>query len=68
MGIALALISSIKDTPLRLQKLLVAGEVGLTGEVRPITYCDRIANEADKMGLKILLYLLEIRQEYKLRI
>ena len=52
LGIALALISSIKDTPLRLQKLLVAGEVGLTGEVRPITYCDRIANEADKMGFE----------------
>ncbi|MDU7963631.1 MAG: DNA repair protein RadA, partial [Clostridium perfringens] len=33
-----------------LEKLVVVGEVGLTGEIRPISNCDRILNEAEKMG------------------
>lgn len=49
-GIALALISSIKGNPLSLEKLMVIGEVGLTGEIRPINSCDRLVNEAEKMG------------------
>jgi DNA repair protein RadA/Sms len=31
---------------------MVVGEVGLTGEVRPISSCDRLVNEAYKMGFK----------------
>ncbi|SHK75622.1 DNA repair protein RadA/Sms [Clostridium cavendishii DSM 21758] len=50
LGIALALISSVKGNPLNLEKLMVIGEVGLTGEIRPITNCDRLVNEAEKMG------------------
>lgn len=52
LGLALALISSIKDSPVKLSKLLIVGEVGLTGEVRPISYCDRITSEANKMGFE----------------
>lgn len=50
LGIALALVSSIKDIPVKLEKLILVGEIGLTGEVRPVIYCDRIASEANKMG------------------
>ena len=50
LGIALALISSMKGNPLNLEKLMVIGEVGLTGEIRPINNCDRLVNEAEKMG------------------
>lgn len=50
LGIVLALISSIKGKEIKLPNLLVIGEVGLTGEVRQISYADKIINEAVKMG------------------
>lgn len=52
LGLALALISSIKGKELNLERALIVGEVGLTGEVRPVAYCDRIVNEGLKMGFK----------------
>ncbi|GIM30053.1 DNA repair protein RadA [Clostridium polyendosporum] len=50
LGIALALISSSKGKACALEKAMVIGEVGLTGEIRPVTHCDRLVNEAEKMG------------------
>lgn len=50
LGIVLALISSIKSREIKLENLLVIGEVGLTGEVRPIAHAEKIINEAIKMG------------------
>ncbi|MGL4991664.1 MAG: DNA repair protein RadA [Sarcina sp.] len=50
LGIALSLFSSNKGSTTSLEKLIIIGEVGLTGEIRPITNCDRILNEAEKMG------------------
>lgn len=50
LGIAISLVSSVKGKTARLEKLVVVGEVGLTGEIRPISNCDRILNEAEKMG------------------
>lgn len=50
LGLALALISSNKGNSFKLDRLLVVGEVGLTGEVRPVSFCDRIVNEGSKMG------------------
>lgn len=50
VGIALALISSSKGTACALEKTMIIGEVGLTGEIRPINNCDRLVNEAEKMG------------------
>ena len=55
LGLALALTSSARSREVKQEKLLVVGEVGLTGEVRPISYCDRIVNEATKMGFKNIL-------------
>lgn len=52
LGLALALISSLKGKELNLEKALIIGEVGLTAEVRPISYCDRLVNEGIKMGFK----------------
>ncbi len=52
LGLALALISSVKSKEIGLEKLLVVGEIGLTGEVRPVAFCDRLVNEAHKMGFK----------------
>lgn len=50
LGIAIALLSSIRGKTSSLEKLIIIGEVGLTGEIRPIANCDRIINEAEKMG------------------
>lgn len=50
LGIAISLLSSVKGMATSLEKLVVVGEVGLTGEIRPIANCDRILNEAEKMG------------------
>ncbi|MBY7043959.1 DNA repair protein RadA, partial [Clostridium botulinum] len=50
LGLALALLSSAKSKDIKLSKVLVVGEIGLTGEVRPVSFCDRIVNEGIKMG------------------
>ncbi|GKU27755.1 DNA repair protein RadA [Clostridium folliculivorans] len=50
LGIALALISSSKGNAGALEKVMIIGEVGLTGEIRPVNNCDRLVNEAQKMG------------------
>lgn len=52
LGLALALVSSIKGKKFNMTKMLVAGEVGLTSEVRPISFLDRILNEGAKMGFE----------------
>ncbi|WP_297435133.1 DNA repair protein RadA [uncultured Clostridium sp.] len=50
LGIALSLFSSNKGITTSLEKVIIIGEVGLTGEIRPVSSCDRILNEAEKMG------------------
>lgn len=50
LGIALSLLSSIKDKPISLEKALIIGEVGLTGEIRPVSYCEKLVNEGIKLG------------------
>ncbi|EDS76569.1 DNA repair protein RadA [Clostridium botulinum C str. Eklund] len=52
LGLALALVSSIKSREFKLNKMIVFGEIGLTGEVRPISLCDRLVNEGIKMGFE----------------
>jgi len=55
LGLALALISSAKSKDINLPKVLVVGEIGLTGEVRPVSFCDRIVNEGIKMGFTSII-------------
>ncbi|MEG1003801.1 MAG: DNA repair protein RadA [Clostridium sp.] len=52
LGVAIALLSSMKGKGIKLPKVLVIGEVGLTGEIRPISSVDRLVNEAEKMGFE----------------
>ena len=52
LGVALALISSAKGKAFKLNKMIVFGEIGLTGEVRPISMCERLVNEGIKMGFE----------------
>jgi DNA repair protein RadA/Sms len=49
LGMAMALISSLRDLPIRTGTVLM-GEIGLTGEVRPIRRWRERLNEAVKIG------------------
>ncbi len=50
LGIAMAMVSSFRNRILNNQKLVITGEVGLTGEVRAINRVESRINEAKKMG------------------
>jgi DNA repair protein RadA/Sms len=63
LGLALALISSSKGREFKLNKMLVVGEVGLTGEVRPVAFCDRIVNEGYKMGFESIIIPFRNREK-----
>ena len=49
LAILAAIISSLKDRPLP-EKSVFIGEVGLNGEVRPVTQLEARVNEAAKLG------------------
>lgn len=66
LGVALALISSAKGKAFKLNKMIVFGEIGLTGEVRPIAMCERLVNEAIKMGFENIV--IPLRNKEKLHI
>lgn len=51
LAVALALISSLKDTPIR-EDTVVFGEVGLAGELRSISHSDMRITEAGRLGFK----------------
>ncbi len=51
LAVATALISSLKDKPIR-EDTVVFGEVGLAGELRNIRHADQRISEAARMGFK----------------
>ena len=51
LAVCAALASAANDTPIDKYTALF-GEVGLTGEVRPVTYADKRVNECIKTGFK----------------
>ena len=55
LELAIALLSSVKSKAIKLDKTIVVGEIGLTGEVRPIAQCEKIVNEASKLGFKNII-------------
>lgn len=55
LSIAVALISSLKDTPVD-EKAVVFGEIGLAGEIRSVSQAQQRINEAERLGFeKIVL-------------
>ena len=62
LGIALALASSFRDRPVE-PGLVVAGEIGLTGELRPVAGAAKRANEVFKLGYSG--FLLSAQSEFK---
>lgn len=51
LAIVLSLASSAKNRPLK-PKTVVVGEVGLTGEIRPVGFMEQRLKEAKKLGFK----------------
>jgi DNA repair protein RadA/Sms len=51
LAVVAALVSSLKATPLP-QELVVFGELGLTGEIRPVPYGEERLREAAKHGFR----------------
>ncbi len=51
LSVAIALISSLKDVPVR-DDTLVIGEIGLGGELRTVSYCEQRIKEAERLGFK----------------
>lgn len=51
LSVAIALISSLKDTPVN-DETIVFGELGLGGELRSITCCEQRIKEAERLGFK----------------
>lgn len=50
LGVAIALLSSIKNCPISLERVLIIGEVGLTGEIRSVPFAEKLVNEGEKLG------------------
>lgn len=65
LGVAIALLSSIKNRGIKLEKVAVMGEVGLTGEIRPISTIDRLVNEAEKLGFENVVIPWRNREKVK---
>lgn len=51
LGIAMSLVSSLNNQPLS-KNTIVIGEIGLTGEVRPVSGLVEKIKEAEKLGFK----------------
>lgn len=51
LGIAAAILSSYRDRPLPVD-LVFVGEMGLSGEIRPVPFLDARLKEAKKLGFK----------------
>lgn len=66
LGLALVLISSVKGKSISMDRMIVVGEIGLTGEIRPISYCDRIVNEAEKMGFQNIVIPKRNKEKIKM--
>jgi len=54
LPVVLALASSLKDRPLP-TSLVAFGEIGLTGEVRPVAFGEERLREAQKQGFRMAL-------------
>jgi DNA repair protein RadA/Sms len=61
LAVAAAIASSIKDTPLRAETVLI-GEVGLSGELRMVGHMPARLNEASKLGFQSAIVPRRLKQ------
>lgn len=70
LGIIVALVSSMQNRPV-LDDVIILGEVGLTGEVRTISFLEKRLIEAEKMGFRTAVVPqgnLKREQQYPLQV
>ncbi len=51
LGVAAAVVSSLRDVPIDISAPIV-GEIGLTGETRPVSFIEQRIREAEKLGFE----------------
>lgn len=54
LSVALALVSSLKDVPIR-DDTIAIGEIGLGGELRSVSYCEQRIKEANRLGFNRII-------------
>ena len=72
LGIALAVASSFKNIPVD-ANVVVTGEIGLTGEVRTVSFIEKRIIECEKLGFKKMIiplgnYIDEFKKDYNIEI
>lgn len=72
LGIALAVASSFRNIPVD-ANVAVTGEIGLTGEVRTVSFIEKRIIECEKLGFKKMIipagnYIDEFKDEYSIEI
>lgn len=55
LAVALAIYSSYRGIKIPSNKIAVFGEIGLTGELRPIPHTEKMLNEALRMGFEMIV-------------
>jgi DNA repair protein RadA/Sms len=54
LSVAAALVSSLRDTPI-MERCVLVGELGLTGEVRSVSFVEQRLGESSKLGFTTVL-------------
>lgn len=72
LGIALAIASSFRNIPVN-ASVVVTGEIGLTGELRTVSFIEKRIMECEKLGFKKMVipkgnYLEEFKKDYRIEL
>ena len=72
LGIALAIASSFRNIPVD-ASVVVTGEIGLTGELRTVSFIEKRIMECEKLGFKKMVipkgnYLEEFKKDYRIEL
>ena len=72
LGIAMAVASSFRNIPVS-SDIVVTGEIGLTGEVRTVSFIEKRIIECEKLGFKKIVipkgnYMEELKKEFDIEI
>ncbi|MCK9224068.1 MAG: DNA repair protein RadA [Candidatus Muirbacterium halophilum] len=67
LGVCMSILSSFYNQPVDSKEFGFIGEVGLTGEVRPVPYFDKRINELERLGVKQIITgkLQKVPQKFK---
>lgn len=67
LGLALSLVSSAKGRDIKYDRLMAIGEIGLTGEIRPVNHVERLIGEGIKMGFEYFMVPARSVEKIKLK-